>query len=118
MKTKPSLTQKLKRKKYCDECDEALNDNKVVGCVVAEPTYEDNDYTDINHIDLIYDGCHGMCCGYYRAMVHEKIELEYEFFTNSRFSGKSLVLILILEEYTKRWHGGWQEDQHQTHQVT
>ena len=35
---------KAKEEKYYADCNEVLNDNEIVGCVSAEPTYEDDDY--------------------------------------------------------------------------
>ena len=34
---------------------EALNDNEIVGCVTAEPTYEEDDYNHIPHTDPRFD---------------------------------------------------------------
>ena len=109
---------KAEKEKYCDECDKALNDNKIVGCVVAKLTYEDDDYKYIDHTDPIFDGCYDIWCCHYGNMAHEKMELECDFFTGSRFSGNNLGLILVSKDYTQRWHGKWQEYQHQMYQVT
>ena len=62
---------KAEQEKYCDECYEALNKNKIVGCVVVEPMDEDDDYKDIDHIDPICDGWHDIWCGHCGAMAHE-----------------------------------------------
>ena len=86
-KTKFDL--KAEEEKYCDECNEALNDNKIVGCVVAEPTYEADDYKTVDHTYPLYDDCQYVVWPPW-VMPHEKMELECEFFTDSRFSGNNL----------------------------
>ena len=68
--------------------NEALNDNKLTGCIVMEPMYEDNNYVYIEHIDPIFDECHNIWyLPHHRGMAHEKMKIEYDYFTSSRFSG-------------------------------
>ena len=38
-----------------EDYQEALNDNEIVGCVTAEPTYEEDNYIHIPHIDPRFD---------------------------------------------------------------
>ena len=56
-----------------------------------EPTYEDDDYKHVRHIDPLFDGPHNMWCQPYdRGMSHDKIEIECVYFTGSNFSGNNL----------------------------
>ena len=68
-----------------NKCNEALKDNKIVGGVVTEPTYDDNDYKYIDHTDPIYDEIQKLWCGVDCLMPSEKMELEGKFFTGSNF---------------------------------
>ena len=40
---------KAEEEKYYADCNEDLNDNTIIGCVVVEPTYRDDGYKHINH---------------------------------------------------------------------
>ena len=61
--------------RYYADCNEALNDNKIVGCVALEPTYEEDNYIRVNHTDSMFDDIQkGWPDG--GLMPHEKMELE------------------------------------------
>ena len=80
---------KAEEERYYADCDEALNDNEIVGCVAAEPTYEDDDYVGGDHINPMFDDIQkGWPDGGH--MPHEKMELEGGYFTSIDFSGNTL----------------------------
>ena len=97
---------KANEEEYCNECDEALNDNEIIGGAVAEPTYDDDEYKQIDHKDIIYDGIYKLWWGVDGPMPSEKMELEAEFFSQPVISpGTTLDITLIPEEYTQWWQG-------------
>ena len=86
------LIPEADKEEYCNACDEALNDGKIVGDVVSETmlTYEDDEYKWIDHKDPIYNGIYKLWCSNDGLMPSEKMKLKAEFFTDSNFPWNSL----------------------------
>ena len=103
------IDPKAKEERYYTDCNEALNDNEIIGCVAAEPTYEDDDYVFFDHTDPIFDNCHSMWPDG-GPMPQEKMELEGVYFTGGNFSGNNLgynpdfrtVYLEVVRERTRR----------------
>ena len=71
--------------------NEAINDNVIIGGVVAEPPYEDDDYKHINHTDQLFDGPYNMWCLLYNGgMHHDNMGVECVYFTGINFSCNNL----------------------------
>ena len=73
--------------KYYADCNEALNNNEIIGSVTVEPTCADDDYIHVNHTDPKFDNCRAGWPGG-GPMPHEKGEMEVVYFTGSDFGGK------------------------------
>ena len=76
---------------------------KLFGDVVAELTYDDDDYKLINHKDPIYEEIYNMWCGVHGLIPSEKMELEGKFSLAVIFPGTSMDITLNPEKYTQRW---------------
>ena len=46
---------KTDEEKYYADCNDAFNDNEIVGCVSAESTYDDDDYVWVDYNDPRFD---------------------------------------------------------------
>ena len=75
--------------KYYADCNAALIDNEIVGCVTVKPTYEDDDYEWVDFNDPRFDDIKaGRPDG--GPMPDQKIELEHVYFYGSDFIGNCL----------------------------
>ena len=80
---------KAKEEKYFANCRNAFNDNEIVGCITAKPTYDDGDYVWVDFNDPKFDDIQaGWPDG--GPMPHKKIELEHAYFCDSDFIGNCL----------------------------
>ena len=74
---------------YYADCDEAFNDNEIVGCVAKEPTYEEDDYVRVDQTNPRFDNIEKQKPDG-GPMPHKKMELEGVYFTGSDFTGNTL----------------------------
>ena len=103
--------------KYYADCNEAINDNEIVRCVAAEPTYADDEYDHVNHTNARFNGCRALWPGG-GPMPHEKGEVEVFYFTGSNFGGNNLGFNMNPGRERPEVARRWQEDQHQMYHVT
>ena len=77
---------------YYADCDEALNDNKIVGWVAVETTYDDDDCVFVDHTNPIFDDCHNMWPDG-GPMPHEKIKWRVSTSLVAIFLATTLIII-------------------------